>query len=121
MKRPARYCRQVRRHVPASCGQRAMLPPPLSGLPEFACHFGPVDGSEQPVAWIESLGLMLYDIRFAANGGHLPAFFHAVMRDGVLHCDTRSSGPNGEPPLKFWAGPRRRAHDSEKTLRISGT
>lgn len=79
---------------------------PYLGCREFACHFGPADGSEQAVSWTESLGLMLYDIRFQADGNHLPGFFQAHVRDGVLHCDTREPGPNGEAPVEVLGWPK---------------
>jgi CRISPR-associated protein Cas5d len=79
---------------------------PYLGCREFACHFGPADGSETPLAWNESLGLMLYDIRFVENGDNLPGFFRAEMKNGVLHCDTRDSGPNGEPPVEIFGWPK---------------
>ncbi|HWB14454.1 MAG TPA: type I-C CRISPR-associated protein Cas5c [Pirellulales bacterium] len=76
---------------------------PYLGCREFACNFAPVDGSEQPVDWNESLGLMLYDIQFGE--ANTPAFFHAEVRLGVLHCDTLAPGRSGEPPIKVhgWA------------------
>jgi CRISPR-associated protein Cas5d len=73
---------------------------PYLGCREFACHFGPLDGSERPLnQWNESLGLMLYDMRFASNGDNRPGFFTAFIKNGVLHCDTEAPGPNGEPPV----------------------
>lgn len=79
---------------------------PYLGCREFACQFGPADGTEQPLAWDDSLGLMLYDIRVETDGSHLPGFFRADIRNGVLHCDTRSVGPNGEPPVEVYGWPR---------------
>jgi CRISPR-associated protein Cas5d len=78
---------------------------PYLGCREFACYFGPASGDERPVNWSESLGLMLYDIRFQANGHNIPGFFEAKVQSGILHCDTLDSGPNGEPPVKIfgWA------------------
>lgn len=73
---------------------------PYLGCREFACNFGPVDGSEEPVDWNESLGLMLYDIRFS-DRGNVPGFFRAEIRSGSLHCDTLAPGPNGEPPVEI--------------------
>ena len=74
---------------------------PYLGCREFACHFATPDGTEEPlVSWTEPLGLLLYDIRFRADGEHRPGFFHAAVTRGVLHCDTTSPGPNGEPPVK---------------------
>ena len=74
---------------------------PYLGCREFACHFAPPDGTEQPlVGWTEPLGLLLYDIQFNGDGVHRPGFFQAVVTRGVLHCDTEAPGPNGEPPVK---------------------
>jgi CRISPR-associated protein Cas5d len=76
---------------------------PYLGCREFACHFAPLDGSEKPLTgWTEPLGLMLYDIRFGADGHNQPGFFQAEMKHGVLHCDTEAPGPNGEPPVQVW-------------------
>lgn len=74
---------------------------PYLGCREFACQFGPPDGSDKPLsAWNELLGLMLYDIRFGPNGKNRPGFFQAAVRAGVLHCDTSAPGLNGEPPVR---------------------
>lgn len=74
---------------------------PYFGCREFSCHFAPLDGSDQPLReWNQSLGLMLYDIRFGANENNQPGFFDANVVRGVLHCDSEGSGPNGEPPVK---------------------
>lgn len=89
--------RRVRK---GQCFQR-----PYLGCREFACQFGPPDGTEQPLPWNESLGLMLYDIRFV-EGKFLPAFFRAEIRQGVLHCDTRDPGPNGELPVEIYGWPK---------------
>ena len=70
---------------------------PYLGCREFACNFAPVDGTERPVNWNESLGLMLYDIHFGKT--NTPGFFHAEVRSGVLHCDTLTPSPSGEPPV----------------------
>ena len=73
---------------------------PYLGCREFACHFAAPDGSEVPLSgWSEKLGLMLYDIRFGADGCNQPGFFMAEVRNGVLHCDTAAPGSNGEPPV----------------------
>ncbi|NNM85704.1 MAG: type I-C CRISPR-associated protein Cas5 [Phycisphaerales bacterium] len=73
---------------------------PYLGCREFACDFAAPDGSEQPLAWTESLGLMLYDIRFGSDGANLPGFFMAAVKNGVLHCDTVAASGDGEPPVK---------------------
>jgi CRISPR-associated protein Cas5d len=76
---------------------------PYLGIREFACHFTPPDGTETPLTtWTESLGFMLYDLRYAADGTRQPGFFDAKVRNGVLHCDTDSFGPHGEPPVKVF-------------------
>lgn len=72
---------------------------PYLGCREFACDFAPPDGSERPIAWNETLGLMLYDLRFGKNGNQ-PGFFHAEVKNGVLHCDTQAPGPKKEAPIK---------------------
>lgn len=76
---------------------------PYLGIREFACHFAPAD-DELPISWTESLGFMLYDIRFTEMEPGVfkpdrPGFFDAKVKDGVLHCDSESRGPNGEPPI----------------------
>ncbi|MHB1560230.1 MAG: type I-C CRISPR-associated protein Cas5c, partial [Isosphaeraceae bacterium] len=74
---------------------------PYLGCREFACHFAPVDGSEQPLAgWNERLGFMLYDLRFRPGKAAQPGFFDAEIRQGGLHCDRQSRGPNGEAPVE---------------------
>jgi CRISPR-associated protein Cas5d len=74
---------------------------PYLGCREFACHFAPSDGSELPLTdWNQSLGPMLYDIKFDPAGAHRPGFFQAQITRGVLHCDTAAPGPNGEPPVQ---------------------
>lgn len=78
---------------------------PYLGCREFACQFAPPDGTERCVKWSESLGLMLYDLRYRSDGRHEPGFFEAVVTDGVLHCDTLAPGPNAEAPItiKGWS------------------
>jgi CRISPR-associated protein Cas5d len=74
---------------------------PYLGCREFACHFAEPDGAEKPLAnWSDKFGLMLYDLRFGADGVNHPGFFAAEVRNGVLHCDTEGPGPNGEPPIQ---------------------
>jgi CRISPR-associated protein Cas5d len=73
---------------------------PYLGCREFTGDFAPPDGSEQPLCdWNERLGFMLYDLRFREGKPALPGFFDAEIRNGVLHCDARSRGPNGEDPV----------------------
>jgi CRISPR-associated protein Cas5d len=76
---------------------------PYLGIREFACDFSPA-GDEPAIPWTESLGFMLYDIRFTETEPGVfkpdrPGFFDAKVKDGVLHCDTESRGPNGESPI----------------------
>ena len=73
---------------------------PYLGCREFACDFAAPDGSEKPLAWTESLGMMLYDIKFGSDGKNLPGFFMAAVKNGVLHCDAAAAGADGEPPVK---------------------
>jgi CRISPR-associated protein Cas5d len=74
---------------------------PYLGCREFACHFAAPDDTEKPLdGWSEPLGLMLYDIRFGSDGTNRPGYFFAEIKNGVLHCDTKASGPNGEPPVR---------------------
>jgi CRISPR-associated protein Cas5d len=72
---------------------------PYLGCREFACDFGPIDGSEVALEWTQSLGLMLYDIWFGADGVNRPGFFDSHVRNGVLHCDSMAPGPQGQPPV----------------------
>lgn len=77
---------------------------PYLGIREFAAYFSPPDETERPLPWgtverPESLGFMLHDFRFGADGTNQPGFFDAKVVAGVLHCDTEAPGPNGEPPV----------------------
>ena len=94
----AKYVDMFRRRVEKGwCFHR-----PYLGCREFACNFAPPDGKERPVRWSEQLGLMLYDLRYGEGGDHQPLFFQAEVTNGVLHCDTRDTGPNGESPVKLY-------------------
>jgi CRISPR-associated protein Cas5d len=73
---------------------------PYLGCREFACHFAPPDHTEKPMRWTESLGMMLYDMKFDTTGKNQPGFFMAAVKDGVLHCDTAAPAGDGEPPVK---------------------
>jgi CRISPR-associated protein Cas5d len=65
---------------------------PYLGCREFAAMFTePSEIDNVLTGWTESLGLMLYDIRFDAKGNR-PGFFDAKVTNGVLHCDME--GPN---------------------------
>lgn len=74
---------------------------PYLGVREFAAHFAPADDTPA-VPWTESLGFMLYDLRYAADGTRRPGFFEAKLTNGVLHCDTDARGPNDEPPVTVY-------------------
>jgi CRISPR-associated protein Cas5d len=93
----AKYVAMFRRRVAkGQCFHR-----PYLGCREFACHFAEPDGGEKPLSdWSEKLGLMLYDLRFGADGVNRPGFFDAEIIRGVLHCDTTDPGPNDEPPVR---------------------
>jgi CRISPR-associated protein Cas5d len=74
---------------------------PYLGIREFAAFFSAPDGGETALSqWTDSLGFMLYDIRYGADGNREPGFFDAKIAKGVLHCDTDGRGPNGEPAVK---------------------
>jgi len=73
---------------------------PYLGCREFACQFAlPSDADEVLTEWTESLGLMLYDIQFGAEGNNRPGFFMAKVTNGVLHCDTENRGPRDAPAI----------------------
>jgi CRISPR-associated protein Cas5d len=97
----AKYVSMFRRRVAkGQCFHR-----PYLGCREFACSFAPPDGTERPSDWSEGLGLMLYDLYFGRTGQIVPGFFDAEIRGGVLHCDRRGPGPNGEPPVTVYGWP----------------
>lgn len=77
---------------------------PYLGCREFACHFAPLDGTEQPLDWDQSLGLMLYDIQYGDS--NRPGFFDAVIRKGALHCDAMNPGIDGEKPITIFGWER---------------
>lgn len=84
---PGKYVEMFERRVAAGqCFHR-----PYLGCREFAADFGPVDPSERPVSDTADLGLMLYDIVFAAAGKKAAAneavFFPARIQDGVIITD----------------------------------
>jgi CRISPR-associated protein Cas5d len=92
-----KYAEMFRRRVrKGQCFHR-----PYLGCREFACGFTEPTGLE-PVMddWTESLGLMLYDIEFGADGLNRPGYFRADIVRGVLHCDTSGQGPDGRPPIR---------------------
>jgi CRISPR-associated protein Cas5d len=64
---------------------------PYLGCREFAAMFAePSEKDEVLTSWNESLGLMLYDIRFS-TAGNQPGYFDAKITGGVLHCDTEGA------------------------------
>ncbi len=94
---PIKYAEMFRRR--ARKGQ--YFHAPYFGCREFVCRFAEPDGSEPVLTnWTESLGLMLYDVRYGKNDQNQPGFFQANINEGVLHCDSAAPGPNGEPPIR---------------------
>jgi CRISPR-associated protein Cas5d len=76
---------------------------PYLGCREFAAHFAPPSNQDVVLGdWNESFGLMLYDIRFGADGVNRPGFFHAHIKNGVLHCDRELKGLHGEEPVRIF-------------------
>ncbi len=77
---------------------------PYLGCREFAAMFAPPSNSDEVLTdWSEQLGLMLYDIRFGVGKEpNRPGFFHAHIKNGVLHCDSEAVGPNGEEPIRIY-------------------
>lgn len=76
---------------------------PYLGCREFAADFGPPSEKDHVLSdWTESLGLMLYDLRFGTDGVNQPGFFQAKINYGVLHCDTEARGPRGEEPVRVF-------------------
>lgn len=85
---PSKYEEMFKRRVrKGQCFHR-----PYLGCREFAAMFAEPGEADVPlVGWTESLGLMLYDIRFDPKGNR-PGFFDAKVVNGSLQCDTE--GPN---------------------------
>ncbi len=81
---PTKYSEIFKRRVKkGQCFHR-----PYLGCREFAAMFAEPSELDEPLTdWNESLGLMLYDIRFDPKGNR-PGFFDARVTKGVLHCDT---------------------------------
>lgn len=78
----AKYRDQFRRRVQnGRCFSR-----PYLGCREFAAEFGELSGDEAPIALTDDLGLMLYDLTYAADGTGrgTPFFFQAQIEEGVL-------------------------------------
>lgn len=58
---------------------------PYLGTREFSAHFEAVDGTEEPVAWTESIHPMFFDFRYPKKGGMtIPYFFSADIIKGVM-------------------------------------
>lgn len=79
---PAKYRDQFRRRVRSG---RCFATPYL-GCREFSAAFAEPDGSEQPIALSDDLGLMLRDLEYAADssGQARPVYFPARLEHGVL-------------------------------------
>lgn len=88
----AKYRDQFRRRVER--GQCYAMP--YLGCREFTANFGPADATDQPIKRTETLGRMLLDIDYPADGSGrgTPTFFEAVLNAGVLRPDrpTREEG-----------------------------
>lgn len=75
-----KYLEQFNRRVKrGQCFRR-----PYLGMRQFAAHFAAADGSEQPIALDEDLGLMLFDLSFLADGTATPIFAPFQLRQGVM-------------------------------------
>lgn len=78
----AKYRDQFRRRVNrGECYHR-----PYLGCREFAAFFGPPEGTERPIALSDDLGLMLFDLKYAADGSGrgTPQFFSARLDKGIV-------------------------------------
>lgn len=85
----AKYRDQFRRRVER--GQ--CFATPYLGTREFPAFFAPPDGTERPREEIsDDLGLMLYDLDYAADGSGrgTPRFFEARVDHGILRPSTPS-------------------------------
>jgi len=77
---PAKYRDQFRRRVRSGrCFSR-----PYLGCREFAARFAEPTGDEQPIAWSEGIGRMLYDLDYGDDGRGTPYFFQAQLEKGIL-------------------------------------
>jgi CRISPR-associated protein Cas5d len=75
---PAKYRDQFRRRVEhGQCFHR-----PYLGCREFAAHFAPPEGHEQPEPITMDLGLMLFDVNYGNR--NVPRFFEAKLERGIL-------------------------------------
>ena len=79
----AKYRDQFRRRV--AKGQCHHTP--YLGCREFTASFGEPDGSEKPIEQSDDLGRMLFDMKYeeGKSGRGTPVFFHAELKDGILH------------------------------------
>jgi len=77
---PAKYRDQFRRRV--ARGQ--CFAQPYLGCREFAAAFMTTDGAPDPIEATESLGAMLLDLDYQADGTGVPRFFQARLEHGVL-------------------------------------
>jgi CRISPR-associated protein Cas5d len=67
---------------------------PYLGCREFSCAFRPVEPGTTdapPIAETRDLGWMLYDMDFSTPTRPMPMFFHAEMKDGVIHVPASDS------------------------------
>jgi len=77
---PRKYFAMMERRVEkGQCFHR-----PALGCREFAADFRLSTSEDRPLPVTENLGRMLYDIAFGPDGNQ-PAFFDAVLEDGVLN------------------------------------
>lgn len=86
---PAKYRDQFRRRVQSG---RCFATPYL-GCREFSAHFGPTNGTEQPIDLTDELGPMLLDLAYSSDRSGLgkPRFFNARLERGVLRVPARTT------------------------------
>ncbi len=96
----AKYREQFRRRVER--GQ--CLRQPYLGCREFTASFGPLEGSETPLALSMELGRMLFDLRYIRSGKKqgeaTPVFFQAELKQGVMEIDPALYKQTYAPPPK---------------------
>lgn len=83
----AKYRDMFRRRVKrGQCFQR-----PYLGCREFAAYFGEPTETDIPLPIHHEIGTMLFDMRYGstAKETHIPVFFQASIRDGILHVPTQ--------------------------------
>jgi len=80
---PAKYRDQFRRRV----SKGRCFATPYLGCREFTASFAEPDPSDRPIDITETLGPMLLDLDYAADGSGRgkPRFFEAKLERGVLH------------------------------------